>query len=56
MSIRSEKKMILDLAGVVYKSILGLEITDADLKNVDNYCVKSLEDIRNLIDEGGISI
>lgn len=44
-SIRGERKMILDLAGLVYKKLLNLEVTDGDLKNVDNYCVKSLEDI-----------
>lgn len=44
-SIRGEKKMILDLAGLFYKKLLNLEVTDSDLKNVDNYCVKSLEDI-----------
>ena len=48
-AIRSEKKMILDLAGIIYKKILNHSITDSDLKNVDDYCVKSLQDISNLI-------
>ncbi len=56
MTVSGDRNINLDLSSLFYKKLVGLEPTSDDLRGVDHFCVKSLEDIAKMVEEDGLDI
>ena len=56
MTLSGDRKINLDFTSLVYKKISGEEAKDEDLKEIDHFSVKSLENVVQLVEEEGLRV